>query len=171
MAARWLDGQAKACASMAVKRFKAAIAARSEDQHWTYVILPFDATALWGTKGAMKVKGTMNGAAFRSSIFPNGDGTHHIMMNKQLMGAANAGLGDAVAFAMEPDTEERDYPMPADMAKVVGASKKAAATWEGFPSSARKLYADWVEAAKKPETRASRIAKAKAMLSEGRRLK
>lgn len=156
---------------MAVKRFKARIEPRDGSASWLYVVLPFDAARLWGTKGALKVKGTLNGAPFRSSIFPNGDGTHHIMMNKQLLAAAAAGLGDTVDFAMEPDREERDYPMPADMAKAVGSSKRATATWEGFPPSARKLYVEWIEAAKKPDTRASRIAKAKAMLGEGKRLK
>lgn len=156
---------------MAVKRFKARIEPREGSASWLYVILPFDAIALWGTKGALKVKGTLNQAPFRSSIFPNGDGAHHIMMNKQLLEAAKAGLGDTVAFVMEPDTEERDYPMPADMAKAVGSSKKAAATWESFPPSARKLYVEWVEGAKQEATRVSRIAKAKVLLAEGKRLK
>ncbi|MEK6985162.1 MAG: YdeI/OmpD-associated family protein [Candidatus Thermoplasmatota archaeon] len=156
---------------MAAKRFKARIEPREGSASWLYVILPFDAVALWGSKGALKVKGTMNAAPFRSSIFPNGDGTHHIMMNKALLETAKAGLGDTVAFAMEPDTDERDYPMPADMAKAVGANKKAAATWEGFPPSARKLYVEWVEGAKRSETRTGRIAKAKELLAEGKRLK
>ncbi|HUR63309.1 MAG TPA: YdeI/OmpD-associated family protein [Candidatus Thermoplasmatota archaeon] len=156
---------------MAAKRFTATIDRQGPGGAWTSIAIPFSVEQAFGSRGATKVKGTLNGAPFRSSLFPNGDGTHHLMMNKALLAAARAGPGDAVEVALEPDTAERVYAMPPDLATAVKRSKAASATWAAFPPSAHKLYVEWVEGAKREETRASRVEKAVALLSEGKKLK
>jgi len=43
--------------------------------------------------------------------------------------------------------------------------------WDKFSPSHRKEYVRWIEEAKKPETRAARVAKAIGMIEEKRKLK
>ena len=59
--------------------------------------------------------------------------------------------------------------MPADLAEALAASLDAKATFEGFPPSGRRDYLEWVVEAKRPETRAKRIAQAVEWMAEGKR--
>jgi hypothetical protein len=156
---------------VAAQRFTATIRTQGPGGAWSFIDIPFSVEAAFGSKAATKVKGTLNGAPFRSSLFPDGDGSHHLMMNKALLAAAKAGPGDDVKVALELDAEERVYAMPPDLAKAVKRSKPALATWEAFPPSAKKLYVEWVEGAKREETRVSRVEKAVTLLAAGKKLK
>lgn len=56
-----------------------------------------------------------------------------------------------------------------DFEKALAASTEARATFEGFPPSCRREYADWIAEAKREDTRARRIAQAIEMLRQGRK--
>jgi uncharacterized protein YdeI (YjbR/CyaY-like superfamily) len=58
---------------------------------------------------------------------------------------------------------------PGDLRSALDASPTAAATFESFPPSCRREYVDWVIEAKRPETRAKRIAQAIEWMAEGKR--
>lgn len=58
---------------------------------------------------------------------------------------------------------------PDDLKAALAAKPRAAATFDGFPPSARRDYVEWVVEAKRPETRAKRIATAVEWLAEGKR--
>ena len=60
--------------------------------------------------------------------------------------------------------------VPDDLATALRSEPAAAAAWETFPSSARKQILSWITTAKRPETRARRIAAAVAEAREGRRV-
>ena len=152
----------------AAKRFSARVESQGPGGAWSFIGIPFSVEEAWGSRAS--VKGEMNGAPFRSSVQPFGDGTHHMMANKALLAAAKAQVGDTAQVTMEPDTEERLYAMPKDMAAAVRRDRKAAG-WDALPPSARKLYVEWVEGAKREETRAGRVAKAVGLLRDGKRLK
>jgi uncharacterized protein YdeI (YjbR/CyaY-like superfamily) len=56
-----------------------------------------------------------------------------------------------------------------DFAKALAAAPAAQATFNAFPPSCRREYADWVAEAKRDETRAKRIAEAVQWMTEGKR--
>ena len=58
---------------------------------------------------------------------------------------------------------------PDDFAAALDASPAARAEWDAFPPSARKMGIGQVDAARRPETRASRIAKIVADAANGKR--
>ncbi|NYE18325.1 YdeI/OmpD-associated family protein [Microbacterium immunditiarum] len=58
---------------------------------------------------------------------------------------------------------------PDDLAAALDANETARANWDAFPPSARKQGIAAVDMARKPETRAARIAKVVADATEGRR--
>jgi len=66
---------------------------------------------------------------------------------------------DAVEDLIEPD----------DLAEALDASPAARTAWDGFPPSARKQMLWWIISARKPETRAGRIAKVASEAASGRR--
>ena len=62
-----------------------------------------------------------------------------------------------------------DLPTPADLLAALDANPPARATFDGFPPSCRREYLEWVGEAKRPETRAKRIAQAAEWMAGGKR--
>ena len=135
---------------------------------WTYVDIPFDVAKAYGAAGQVKVKGTVNGAAFRGSLMPHGDGRHYLVVNAALRAKAGVKVGDSARVVVEPDTAPRTVTLAADTRKALAENPKAGAAFAAMAYSHQKAYIDWIEGAKKPETRARRIAGAIERLENGR---
>jgi hypothetical protein len=153
------------------QRFEARIDGEGPGAAWARMHLPIDVPSVFGTRSRLSVRGTLNGFPYRSSIFPNGDGTFHMMFNKGMQVGAKAGPGDVVAVVMEPDDAPREVEVPADLVAALEADESAAAQWQRFPPSARQMYVDWILQARAAETRARRVERAIGQIGMGKRLK
>ena len=61
------------------------------------------------------------------------------------------------------------FTVPQDMQAALDSNAAAAATFDGFPPSARREYVEWVTEAKRDETRTKRLNQAVEWLAEGKR--
>ena len=59
--------------------------------------------------------------------------------------------------------------LPEDLGRALAANSAAQATYDGFPPSCRREYVEWIVDAKRPETRAKRVAQAVEWMAEGKR--
>ena len=73
---------------------------------------PFDVVGVFGRKGRVPVKGTINGFSFRSSLMNIGEG-HIMAVNAQMRAGAKCKAGDIVDIVMELDTDDRVVELPA----------------------------------------------------------
>jgi hypothetical protein len=130
---------------------------------------PFDVPAIFGTKGRVPVRGTVNGYPFRSSLCNMGNG-HFMVVNKQMREGANCRAGDMVEVVLERDREARVVEVPGYIKKEIASSKTAQATWDSLSFTHKKEWVRAIEEAKKDETRQSRIKKMMQVLKQGKRV-
>jgi hypothetical protein len=150
------------------KRFSAQLIGRGPNGAWTFLAVPFDVAAAFGSRARVAVRGTINGAPFRNSLLPNGDGTHSMPVNKDLQALAGARAGDTVAVVMDVDREPRTVTVPADLCAALEKAGSLAERFASLSVSHKREFLDWIESAKKEETRSRRIDKTLEMLAAGK---
>jgi hypothetical protein len=150
-----------------LQHFRATLV-KDDQSEATSIRIPFDVPTMFGSRARVPVRGTINGFPYRSSIFPYG-GIHYLIVNKETREGARAKAGDEVEVVMERDDEPRVITPPPDLAEALAANPAAQAMWEKLSYTHQKEWAEAIEEAKKPETRARRIEKAVAELATGKR--
>jgi hypothetical protein len=81
--------------------------------------------------------------------------------------AAGVAAGDEITVDIEPDTAPREVTLPDDLAAAMDDAARTA--YDALAFTHRKEWVRWVEEAKKPETRATRVEKTVAALRAGKK--
>jgi hypothetical protein len=117
--------------------------------------VPFDLEEAFG-KARPPLKVTIRGYTWRTTPGVYG-GVGHVVVNRAAKAATGVDAPDRVRVTMELDTETRTVSVPSDL----GAARHAAGADAAFAKLSfthRRESVEWVESAKRPETRARRVA-------------
>jgi hypothetical protein len=83
-----------------VREFDARLEKGDNPGAWTCVVMD-DAAALFGTRGLVKIRGTIDGAPFEGALMAQGDGTHRLPVKAQIRTAIGKEAGDTVRVRID----------------------------------------------------------------------
>lgn len=140
---------------MPSKTFKTTI---HRDGSMCFIPLTFDPKLMFG-KVRAPVKVTLNGYVYRSTIAAMG-GPPCIPLRRSNREAAGLEGHETIEVRVDLDTAVREVKPPADLVKALKAAPPAWDRWRELSYSHQREHAEALTQAKKPETRARRIAAA-----------
>jgi uncharacterized protein YdeI (YjbR/CyaY-like superfamily) len=142
--------------TLAAKRFEARLERMRSRLNWVVIHVPFDAAKAWGLRGQIKVKGDVNGFAFRTSLFPTGTGRHILLVNKRMQKGARAAEGSVARFQIELDREERTAEIPDELKRILREDRVFRRWYDGLNHSTRSDIAKWITEVKSDAARMRR---------------
>jgi len=138
------------------KKFRATLERIQSRLGWTIIRIPFDVGKVWGTRGQLRVKGEINGFAFRTSLFPARGGGHILLVNKSMQRGGDVHQGMSAQFRLEPDLEERVAIVPAELKRYFKEDACLRRWFDNLNYSTRNEIGKWIVQVKSPEARARR---------------
>jgi bacteriocin resistance YdeI/OmpD-like protein/uncharacterized protein DUF1905 len=135
---------------------RCSVKAEARPRGGVSVTLPFDPSEAWGELDTYHVNGTLGGQRYRGA-FLRDDAGWRLELGPSWCRAPGFGLGDEVELVAALEGP-RSTSMGADVAAAFELEPEAARFFDSMPSFYRNIAARALNAAKRPETRAKRIA-------------
>jgi hypothetical protein len=131
-----------------------------------YVTVPFDPNEAWGWKVRHYVRGSVGGCSIRGLLRSEGDG-YVLPLGAAWLRDNHVPTSATIHVVLEPDGPQSES-LAADIAKALGAAPEAETFFQSVAPFYRKNFLRWIDQAKRPETRAARIAEMVTMLEAGK---
>jgi hypothetical protein len=138
------------------------------DAQWAFVVLPESASAKLPRRGRTTVKGSVNGHSFQATLEPDGQLSHWLRLNRELLETAGVNTGDIVSIEIIAVEAEPEPEIPVDLYEALQAAPEARAVWDNTTTIARLDWIHWITSARQSKTRIKRIINACDMLASGK---
>jgi uncharacterized protein YdeI (YjbR/CyaY-like superfamily) len=143
--------------SPALKSFKAVLEPLRNGLGWVIARVPFDVAKAWPERRRLRVRGEIEGFAFRTSLFASAGGAgYFLLVNKKMQAGAKAKVGERVRIRLEPDLEERAVEMPPELERALKGDRRLPKWFANLSDSMRYEIGKWVSEPKSAESRRKR---------------
>jgi uncharacterized protein YdeI (YjbR/CyaY-like superfamily) len=141
----------------ATKTFNAVLEPLRNGLGWVIARVPFDVEKAWPKRRRLRVRGEIEGYAFRTSLFASaGRAGHFLLVNKKMQAGAKAKVGSRVRIRLEPDLEERAVVTPPELERALKGDRRLPKWFAKLSDSMRHEIGKWVTEPKSAETRRKR---------------
>jgi len=144
---------------------------------WTIARVPFAPKDVWPKMLRLRVKGEVNGFAFRTSLFPHADSTkvfaesgrtvkapksggYFLLVNKAMQKAAGVGKGELAQFTLEPDLDPREAVLPDELAVLMDEEPGLRKWYDSLSENTRRQMGTYLS---EPQSEAARRKRAEQM--------
>lgn len=142
------------------KKFRGVLQPDNTALKWVIVKVPFEPAKAWPKRNRLRVKGTINGFPFRTSLFRSARDGHILLVNKQMQKGGNVAVGGLAEVVLEPDFDERTSSVPPELEKLLKQDRKLKRWYEELSPYTRKYIGDGIASCKDPEVRVRRAEQA-----------
>ncbi|MDH5216979.1 MAG: YdeI/OmpD-associated family protein [Gammaproteobacteria bacterium] len=140
-----------------------------DDDLWAFVILPKEVSAKLPRRGRTTVDAIINGHGFRVLLEPDGQKSHWLRINEEILDSSGAAFGAVVQFEIMPVEQEPEPEVPPDLLDALENSPESKDTWYETTTIARLDWIHWITSARQAKTRTKRINDACDMLASGKK--
>ena len=150
-----------------VFRFTAKVIRPTGKGSWHFIEFPHDVQDLFGTRAAVRMKGTLNGIPIDRALMPTKSGMHVIALSGKLRKELGAKEGDPVRAEIwrNPDQDELD--LPEELIRTLDFMPEFKLAWEKISVGRRRGICHWIKDGRSVATRAKRIAETLKRYEEG----
>ncbi|MFZ0336488.1 MAG: YdeI/OmpD-associated family protein [Terracidiphilus sp.] len=142
------------------KSFTALLEPDGTALKWTIARIPFNGAKAWPVRKGRRVRGEIEGFAFRTTLFPRpGSGGHFLLVNKKMLAGAGVRAGEKARIWLEPDLDEREILMPKELQKELNSDRGLRKWFDGLSDSMRREIWKWADEPKGAATRQKRAEK------------
>lgn len=142
------------------KSFTAVLEPDGTALKWTIARIPFDVANAWPVRRGRRVRGEIEGFAFRTTLFPRpGGGGHYLLVNKKMQAGAQVRAGGKARIWLEPDLDEREILLPEELKRELNSDRGLRKWFDGLSDSMRREIGKWADEPKSPESRQKRAEK------------
>ena len=130
-----------------------------------FVRIPFDVEQTYGKK-RVKVRADIEGETYRGSLVRMGTDCHILGIRKDIRLKIGKTIGDTVHISLQEDLEPREVEIPHDLMEALSSDPQAYSAFKKLAFSHQRESVQWIEQAKRPQTRQKRIARTLVMLKQ-----
>lgn len=137
-------------------RFTGVVARFPDGFRYYYVVFPYDAVEVFGTKDRVRVTGNLNGIPIDRGLIPDGNGGHYIILGGDLRKQAGLRLGSAACFELQLHESPDEPQVPEELAMAFELEPEAGERFRQLTPGLRRSLIYYITSAKRTETREQR---------------
>jgi uncharacterized protein YdeI (YjbR/CyaY-like superfamily) len=142
------------------KTFRSTLEQLPQGLGWVIARVPFEPSDAWSKMIRLRVRGEINGFAFRTSLFPDSRGGFSLLINRAMQTGAHAHSGDTAGFRLEPDLDAREAELPDELAVLLDDEPGLREWYDDLTEYTRREIGKWILI---PKSDASRMKRAEQM--------
>lgn len=131
---------------------------------WSFVVVPANIAA--ELNGTRRICGTIEQLPFDGALQTRGGGVRAVVITREIRDSLRIEPGREIEIEFQADTRPRPIDVPPELAAALKRSPAAGRAFAELAPSHQREYAQWIAGAKRDATKASRVERALAMITE-----